>query len=206
MGKNLFDGVLVKFIIPLILAILLLPFPAASLAGRENIFYVLHCKQIPALKSYLDIIEKNHQSIQILVSQAYVVDADGSLGGYLNQELVDLAKKYSIKLMAMVTNSDFNQKKTHAFLASKEAQEKAINAIIDICKKNNLYGVQFDFEKISVTDRDALTKFFQLAAGKLHEQGFLFCIYPFRNARALTTCSRCHHLLCQCEKQKCRAI
>ena len=160
-----------KTIIPFILAIMLLPFSLPSQASEENVFYILHSTQMPELSTYLAIVDKNHQSIHMLISQAFIVDADGKLSGYLNQEVVDLAKKHSIKLMAMITNSDFNQKKAHAFLSSKDAQEKAISAILDISKKNNLYGVQFDFEKISVEDRDALSKFYQLAAIKLHEQG-----------------------------------
>lgn len=151
-----------------------------AFAARENVFYILHSKQSKELNVYLDIINKNHHAINILISQAFQIDDAGNLTGYLNRELVTITKNKSIKLMAMITNKGFDQEKLHRFLSSNAAQQKAMQSIIAACKQNNLYGVQFDFEKISVIDKLALTKFFRLAAKQLHHQGYRvsFAIIP----------------------------
>src|SRR5438045_2728644 len=101
--------------IKLITAIVLLHFCTIIYASAENTFYILHSKQIPELDSYLSTVEKHKKSIHILIAQAYQIDSDGLLTGYLNQELVDLTQKHSIKLMAMITNKNFNQDKAHDF-------------------------------------------------------------------------------------------
>lgn len=169
-----------KSIIQSFAAILFLSYPLLSFAGKENTFYILHSKDPAELSIYLDTVKRNYRSIHILISQAYKIDGEGNLSGYLNQELVDLAKKHSIKLMAMITNGSFDQLKAHQFLSSAEAQKNAINSIIDICKKYHLYGVQFDFENISVDDKNELTKFYKKAAGELHQHGYKvsFAIIP----------------------------
>lgn len=145
--------------------------PAAHAA--EHLFYVLHSRQHDeTLYRTLSRIEQNASSIDIIVSQAYQLDANGKLNGYINQEIIDLAQAKSLKVMAMITNAGFDQAQAHRFLTTKNAQKKALEAILAACKQYHLYGVQFDFEMISVKDKQALTAFFREAARRLHGQGY----------------------------------
>jgi spore germination protein YaaH len=172
------------FIATLFLALVFI-LPLSSVYALENTFYVLHHKrnkpeQKKALERTQNTIEKNHHSIQMLISQAYQIDEAGNVTGYVDPELVALAKAYSIKFMAMITNTSFNKPKVHTFLSSKEAQEKAIGRILDECKKNHFYGIQFDFENVSVEDKKRLTGFYEHAAKCLHDAGYKvsFAIIP----------------------------
>ncbi len=142
--------------------------------GTENTFYVLHTnpQQIAALNQTLSLVKQHAHAIRILISQAYQIDETGKVSGYLNPELAELAQAHSIKLMAMATNVGFDQAKVHQFLSSDTAQENALAFLLAECQKYHLYGVQFDFEMISIQDKAALTHFFQLAAERLHQAGF----------------------------------
>ncbi len=151
--------------------------------AAENVFYLLHAsspKQIQTLAATLSKIRENHQSIQILISQAYRVNKKGDVTGFINDELSQVTKAYSIKLMAMVTNAGFEPSIAHQFLSSPSAQAKAIESILAACKEHNLYGVQFDFEGISIQDKYLLTRFYQHAAYALHKEGYKisFAIIP----------------------------
>lgn len=153
----------------------------------ENTFYVLHNpSQTPHLFHTLSAVEQNKQSIHIVISQAYQVNETGEVDGYINSELVKLTKNHSIKLMAMITNKAFDQEKIHTFLHSPSAQAKALNTILANLKKYQLFGAQFDFERVSAEDKEALTRFYQIAAKAFHQDGFAisFAIIPAFNEKA----------------------
>ena len=161
-----------KLIIQLFLIIFSFLFYSFAHAKAENAFYILHTTNMNELNSYLATIEKHHHSIHLLIAQAYQIDHEGKVTGYLNQELIDLSKKYSVNIMAMVTNKDYDSNKAHQFLSSNIAQENALNNLLTECKKYNLYGLQFDFEKISIGDKNSLTAFYKKSADLMHQNGF----------------------------------
>lgn len=159
----------------------LLFFLCTQIFAAENVFYVLHSPDdSKELTKTLATIKNHNPAIQILISQAYQINSKGEVSGYLNQALVNYAKSHSIKLMAMITNAGFDQAKAHQFLSSDDAQQKALDDILAACKQYHLYGVQFDFEMISVKDKTLLTQFFKLAANRLHREGFAvsFAVIP----------------------------
>lgn len=152
--------------------------------AAENLFYILHYGDKPAGKKGLQEttsqIQKNHSAINVIVTQAYNINENGDVTGFVNKEIIDVAKTYAIKLMAMVTNLNFEQAKAHQFLSSEAAQDKALTFIVDACKTQKLNGVQFDFEMIAVKDKTALTQFFKKAAELLHKNGLSvsFAVVP----------------------------
>ncbi|HEX2548567.1 MAG TPA: glycosyl hydrolase family 18 protein [Gammaproteobacteria bacterium] len=139
--------------------------PAFSL---ENIFYVLH----DDYKNAISAIEKNHSVVNKLIVQAYQIDQKGTLSGTIDPEVLLIAKTYSIPIYAMVTNAGFNVAATHQFLNDTTAQTKALDQLIIQCKKDGVYGVQFDFEMIRLKNRDNLTTFYTKAATQLHAAGY----------------------------------
>lgn len=142
----------------------------------ENVLYVLHHKHTAALAS----ISKNLQSNYIILAQAYHINKIGEVSGELDKDIIDFGKQHSIKLMAMITNSNFNPVKVHQFLTNSNAQKKSLEAILNECNKNHLYGVQFDFEMVPLADKNLLTHYYDEAATLLHKNKFTvsFAVAP----------------------------
>ena len=87
-------------------------------------------------------------------------------------EILTFAQAHSMKIMPLVTNTQFNKAFAHQFLSDTQAQMKAINRLLELCHANHFYGLQLDFEMIKLDDRDALSHFYELAADKLHNAGY----------------------------------
>jgi spore germination protein YaaH len=120
---------------------------------------------------------KDHSAqIDILSSQAFHINEKGTVYGSLNPQMVQIAKAANIKIMPLVGNGNFDRNLTHLFLTDSAAQDRAINSILQLCKQNNFYGVQIDFEGMSFMDRDAFTHFYQKISGVLHQNGFKISI------------------------------
>lgn len=165
---------------------------AATCFSMENLFYTLRSNaptHISTAKSSLSSITTHYNSINILVSQAYQIDENGVLWGFIDPDVFNFAKTHSMKLMAMITNAGFNKEKTHNFLANPNAQKKALQSIIDACDQNHFYGIQLDFEMVPLEDRDALTRFYQTAADMLHKKGYAisFAVAPLLTDGPITS-------------------
>lgn len=150
--------------------------------GMEKTFYILHSKAISPRNesSSLSVVKNHSESINVLISQAYHIGRNGDVEGYIDDDLLDYTKSHSIKLMAMVTNVNFDEDVSHQFLSNQRAQEKAIQSLVSLAKRHDLYGIQFDFEMIPLKDKNKLTYFYQLAAYQLHKNGFTvsFAVAP----------------------------
>lgn len=149
--------------------------------SMENAVYVLHNKKPnKAAQEVLAVLADHAKSIDIIISQAYHIDQKGRVTGFIDPELLNFTDKHAKKLMALVTNAMFDKDVSHRFLSNQAAQKDAIQTILLICKKHHLYGVQFDFEMVSIRDKNALTKFYTDAAKALHQNGYVvsFAIVP----------------------------
>ncbi len=154
-----------------LLFLLLVTFTTSCFAA-ENIFYVLRystADRMTSTENTRHSLKKNYKKIDILIPQAYVINEAGEVNKQMEPEQYDFATQHHMKIMPLVTNTQFSGDIAHKFLSDANAQNKAINTLIDICKKNHFYGVQFDFEMIKLTDRDALTAFYTLAANEFHK-------------------------------------
>lgn len=144
--------------------------------SAENAFYVLRSNmpaRISSNEHSFSSLTKHYNSINLLISQAYQIDANGMVWGFLDPAVLEFTNKHKVKLMVLITNVDFDKEKSHRFLSNPAAQAKAIQAIVNACVKKHFYGVQFDFEMIKLEDRDALTKFYHDATDALHKKGFI---------------------------------
>ncbi|MHB1948769.1 MAG: glycosyl hydrolase family 18 protein [Gammaproteobacteria bacterium] len=157
----------------LCLIILLISFNTSSFS-LEKIFYVLHNKTSAHVSSANTIasLSQHTQSINLLISQAYHIDKKGAVTGFINPDIISFAHAHGIKLMAMITNRGFDKDSAHQFLSNAVAVKQAINSILVLCQQNHLYGIQFDFEMISIQDKNKLTNFYQAAATALHQKGY----------------------------------
>ncbi len=163
-----------KKIIVLCLVFLCCSFSVVSNA-METAFYSLRGNDLAAIadtKAATASLEKNAKKINILIPQAYQVNEAGLVWGYVDPTVINFTKANGIKLMPMITNAQFDKTIAHEFLNDSVAQNRAIQSILIACKTNHYYGVQFDFEMIALADRDALSRFYKLAANALHQAGF----------------------------------
>jgi spore germination protein YaaH len=116
---------------------------------------------------------KNHYNVMNIVApQAYQVDANGIVWGYVDPQVVSLAKEHSVKLMPLLTNASFDKEKTHLFLQNDAAQNRAAQSLRKACQQYHYYGMQLDFENVAMNDKEGLTRFYTLAAKVLHEAGY----------------------------------
>jgi spore germination protein len=139
---------------------------AAQTAAGERVFYTT--EQEDSFRSF----ERNAQYIDIVGPQCLKVDENGIIWGSVDKRLLSVAKKNNVKVIALLINPGFNLEMLHKLLLSPTAQERAVTTLVELCRKDNLHGIQFDFENIHITDRDAYTAFFKRAADSLHKYGF----------------------------------
>lgn len=132
--------------------------------------------EIAAGRLALADLKEHASQIDIYSSQAYHIDTHGKLIGALNPAMLKIARDSHIKVMPLVVNNDFEQKLTHVFLKNAEAQQRAIQSILKLCRENHFYGVQIDFEGMSYLDRDAFSAFYKKVADVLHQNGFRISI------------------------------
>ena len=136
----------------------------------ETLFYTVDNEQC------FESFEANIRSIDIVGPQCYKMDEYGTMWGAVDKRILELAKKQNVKVMPLVVNAGFDQSSFHKLLHDPVAQDRAIRSMLDACKANAFYGIQFDFENIHITDKDAFTDFYRKAAQVLHANGFAISI------------------------------
>ncbi len=144
----------------------------------ENLFYTLRYNSPAAAEGLARVahtIDQHAGSIQILASQAYHITADGRVQNSFNPQLAELAKRHHIKFMSLVSNPA-QPALTHQFLQDSSAQKQAIQTLVQACVDNQLYGLQVDFENVVLSDKAALTNFYQSLAKALHQKNFAISI------------------------------
>ena len=159
--------------IRLILFVVLYILGVSSLVAQntgERIFYM------DASEDSFRSLERNAQHIDIIGPQCLKVDEDGVVWGGVDRRIVAVAKKHNVKIMPLIVNPGFNLEMLHKVLISREAQERCVVALLDLCRKEGWYGIQYDFENIHIADKAAFTAFFKLAADSLKKYGFSISI------------------------------
>lgn len=154
--------------------LLALAIPASSpnvLAQRfETLFYMVDREEC------FESFKANIKQIDIVGPQVYNMDAHGTLWGSVDRRIMEVAKKHNVKVMPLILNPGFNQPMFQKLLQDSAAQERAVGAMVRVCKENSFYGLQFDFENIHIGDADAFTAFYRKAADALHKSGFAISI------------------------------
>jgi spore germination protein YaaH len=134
----------------------------------------LHAQAIEALwystdaeasvKSFL----AHASQISVVAPQSFSMDSSGIIWGRVDPRVVAKARDARVKLVPLIVNPGFDQAIFHHVLMTPEPRRRAIRNIIGLCRDNRFDGIQFDFENISVADRDAFTTFSREVADSLH--------------------------------------
>jgi spore germination protein YaaH len=141
------------------------PTTAAAQAEFERLFYYVDRED-----SYRSLVRHIDQ-ITVVAPQVYVVDSLGIMWGSLDKRVIDLAKAHHVKVMPLFTNENFNGPALRRLLSDSAATARAVRTMVDLCKKNGYWGIQFDVENLNIGDRDRFTEWYTSAANALHAAG-----------------------------------
>src|SRR5271155_756809 len=164
----------------LTLFILVAAFTFLAPAGRAQqpkaLFYMT--REPKSVRSFLAHADK----IDLLVPAWYGVDADGLVSGGPNPLVLETARAHHVPMMPIVANGDFAQEEFHKLLRNPAAAKSMVAQLIRVCKENGYIGIQFDFENVHWTDRDALSSMVREAAAAFHSEGLQLTIATVPNA------------------------
>ena len=118
----------------------------------------------PSVQSFL----ANADRISIVAPQSFSMDSIGTIWGRVDSRVLATAKAKGVKVIPLIVNPGFDQSIIHHILNAPDARRRAIRNIAALCRDNRFDGIQFDFENVNVTDRDAFTSFSREVADSLH--------------------------------------
>ncbi|MBI2403959.1 MAG: glycosyl hydrolase [Gemmatimonadetes bacterium] len=144
---------------------LLFPGPPARAQELERLFYYRDSET-----SYHSLI-KHIDQITVLGPQVYTVDSLGIVFGSIDRRVMELARRHGVKVMPLVVNEGFHQPSLRRLLADSAAQRRAVRTLVELCRDNGFWGIQFDIENINLQDRDRFTTWYSEAARALHGAG-----------------------------------
>jgi spore germination protein YaaH len=142
----------------------------------KALFYMT--REPRSVRSFMAHVDK----IDILVPAWYGVDGDGLVSGGPNPLVLETAREHHVPVMPIVTNGEFAQGDFHKMLENPEAKRQMFGQLIRACKENGYVGIQFDFENVHWTDRDALSEMVRAAAAAFHHEGLQISIATVPNA------------------------
>ncbi len=144
----------------------------SAVAGQEleRLFY--YVDEETSFESFRENVER----IDIVAPSAYSVDEDGVLWGEVDPRVMRLAAEHEVDVMPLVLNPGFDQEMLHELLSSDRARRRAVESMVELCRRHGYDGIQFDFENLHMNDREAFTRFYREAARALHDAGFRISI------------------------------
>lgn len=154
---------------------------SSTVQAFEGLFYLnTHSRSTISVDQQMQDFDDHANLINVIAPRFYIVDVKGNLANAVDEELINTAAENHVKVMPFIVNLDshyeFDQKALHNFLKNPTAKQQAIAAMLAQCKKYHYYGLQFDFENILASDKNAYTQFVGEAATALHKEGFLLSL------------------------------
>ena len=155
-----------------------LPVVSRSAERPKSLFYLT--SEPASIHSFLAHADK----VDLLVPTWYSTNSEGLVSGAPNPLVLETAKQRHVPVMPIVLNGGFVQAEFHKFLGDPAAQKRMLDALLRACKENGYIGIQFDFENVRWTDRDALSALVKDSAAALHKEGLELSIATVPNAPA----------------------
>ena len=152
------------------LAFVVISAGSAFAQAPERLFYYVDTEE--SYRSFSQHLTK----IDVLAPSAYGVDEQGIVWGDVDPKVLDLARRNNIKVMPLLVNRPFNKDLLHQLLTSPAARQRAIASMVELSRSKNYWGMQIDFENVSIDDREAMTSFYQDAAKAMHAAGKVISI------------------------------
>lgn len=142
----------------------------------------LQAQEIERLFYYTDnenaweSLRANIDAISVIAPGGYSVDEDGIVWGEVDPRVLRLAREKNVPVMPLIVNPGFDQEMLHRLLVNDEARARAVAWMLEECRRHGYWGIQFDFENVSIDDRDNLTRFYREMADALHRDGYRISI------------------------------
>jgi spore germination protein YaaH len=143
----------------------LLSVPALRAQAPERLWYATNDER--SVQSFLAHADR----ISVVAPQSFSMDSIGLIWGQVDPRMVATARAKGVKLIPLIVNPGFDQSIFHRVLVTPESRRRAVRNITALCRDNKFDGIQFDFENVRVTDRDAFTSFSREVADSLHGVG-----------------------------------
>jgi spore germination protein YaaH len=143
----------------------LLSVPALRAQAPERLWYATNDER--SVQSFL----AHADGISVVAPQSFSMDSIGLIWGQVDPRMVATARAKGVKLIPLIVNPGFDQSIFHRVLVTPESRRRAVRNITALCRDNKFDGIQFDFENVRVTDRDAFTSFSREVADSLHGVG-----------------------------------
>lgn len=117
------------------------------------------------------------QYLTYLAMFAYVIQADGSLELYMNNDVDAIQAGLSKGALPMMSITNFTVNEAgeniaHAVLSNEENRQQLLNNILSILKEKGYRGLNVDFENVLPDDRQLYNQFLQLLVDTLHQEGY----------------------------------
>ena len=142
--------------------------PGAAAQDRaERLFYYVD------RESSWESLRRNVAEITVVAPAWYSVDAEGVVWGEVDPLVMELTRENGVGVMPLIVNPGFDQEMLHELLVDDAARARTVASLVELCRRHGFQGIQFDFENVAMTDKDAFTRFFREAAEALHAEGFL---------------------------------
>jgi spore germination protein len=151
----------------IILLSLVLPAPLTGQRPVERLFYYTETQDA------WESLRRNIGQVTVIAPGGYSVDEDGIVWGSVDARVLRLAREHGVPVMPLLVNPGFNQEMLHRFLSSDVARARAVDSLVELCRRHGYAGIQVDFENLGIDDRDAFTRFFRELATALHRDGRL---------------------------------
>ena len=121
-------------------------------------------------------LQAHASGITVLAPQCFMIDADGFIHGALSPRALAAARDVKVAVMPLVFNQGFDRPTVTTLLHSKAAQERAVDYMAYLAKRDNVVGFQIDLENIDPADRGLFSQFVSRAAARLHYDGRLLSV------------------------------
>lgn len=142
----------------------------------KSLFYMT--RDPNSVRSFLAHADK----IDTLVPAWYVVDGTGLVSGGPNPLVMETARQAHVPVMPIVANEGFVQEDFHKLLGNPAGYRQMFAQLVNACKNFGYAGIQFDFENVNWTDRDAFSAMVAEAASVFHAQNLKLTIATVPNA------------------------
>ena len=126
----------------------------------------------PALQS----LSAHASEMTVLAPQCFWIGKDGSVYGALPSQIAEIARRARLPIMPLVYNRGFLQPAVTAVLRNSSAQQRLIENLVLLARRDHLLGFQIDFENIDARDENLYSRFTQRAASALHQDGRLLSV------------------------------
>jgi spore germination protein YaaH len=115
--------------------------------------------------------QANARRITIIAPQVYSIDSAGVIRGGIDRRIVEVAREEGVKLVPLVMNPGFDLGILHHIVTDTVARTASARSMAELCRREQVDGIQLDFENLHVDDRDAFTAFAREVADSVKRAG-----------------------------------